>query len=422
MVALDRRVDDSPRKSATAGRDVAVDATGAVAAATGRIAGGSPFADRIPPSPVPAAAPCGDRPDGRRAARRARAARLRGRPGSGPRRIARTHRRPRPRTTPRSPAWPTPPWTRPRPRPTPPRADAADATRARRAGCRRAPALDPVRAGPRPRQRPHRLPAGRPGRRRVHAPSRRPLVRRRRDADRAPRRPPRRPRAPGPRHAGQRRIPPRPPAGRPRAHPSTSRTARPRDRRDRGLGDGARAGAGRSAATAAPSRPRPRSRRTGLRREIFGFLPYWEVNASEPPARLRPDLDDRLLRDRRGRRRATSRSGTPTARPSVGWSGWTSSRLTSIISAAHRNHTRVVLTVQSFGWNTSGLNRQKSLLGSASARAEPRPPDRGRGPRSRRRRRQPGLRAARPRLRERVHGARPGASGPSSTGSTAATR
>ena len=53
----------------------------------------------------------------------------------------------------------------------------------------------------------------------------------------------------------------------------------------------------------------------------------------------------------------------------VGWSGWTSSRLTSIISTAHRSHTRVVLTVQSFGWNTSGLARQKSLLGSASARA-----------------------------------------------------
>jgi spore germination protein YaaH len=59
----------------------------------------------------------------------------------------------------------------------------------------------------------------------------------------------------------------------------------------------------------------------------------------------------------------------PDGSTTVGWSGWTSSRLTSIISVAHRNHTRVVLTVQSFGWNTSGLNRQKSLLGSPSARA-----------------------------------------------------
>jgi len=42
--------------------------------------------------------------------------------------------------------------------------------------------------------------------------------------------------------------------------------------------------------------------------------------------------------------------------------------MTRIISAAHSHHTRVVLTVQSFGWNTSGLNRQKALLGSATHR------------------------------------------------------
>ena len=74
--------------------------------------------------------------------------------------------------------------------------------------------------------------------------------------------------------------------------------------------------------------------------------------------------------------------------------------MTSIISAAHRNHTRVVLTVQSFGWSTSRAGPpEASLLGSATARAEPRPADRRRRPRSRRRRRQPRLRAARPRLR-----------------------
>ena len=57
-------------------------------------------------------------------------------------------------------------------------------------------------------------------------------------------------------------------------------------------------------------------------------------------------------------------NGTPT----VGWAGWTSSKMTSIISAAHANRTRVVLTVQAFAWNSTGLARQKALLGSSTAR------------------------------------------------------
>ena len=257
----DRRVDDSHRKSATAGRDVAVDATGAVAAATGRIAGGSPFADRIPPSPVPAAAPCGDRPDGHRAARRARAARLRGRaelglrrfrgpgaaPGRGRRPAFRRGRRRR-----RGGALLRHGLVR-----------RGQLARHRRVGRRRAPALHPVRAGRRPRERPDHLPARCPGRRRLHAPGRRPLVRRRRDPDRAARWPPRRPRAPGPRPAARRPIrrftgrrPPPPPR-------STSRTSTAggsrRSRRRRWF-----PGRRRDRAPAvAPSRPRPRSRGPG---------------------------------------------------------------------------------------------------------------------------------------------------------------
>jgi len=105
----------------------------------------------------------------------------------------------------------------------------------------------------------------------------------------------------------------------------------------------------------------------GLRREIFGFLPYWEANSST----LR--LDYRKIStiayfgvaaDGAGNLQKRGADGAT----SVGWSGWTSSRMTSIISAAHHNHTRVVLTVQSFGWITSGLTRQKALLGSSTAR------------------------------------------------------
>ena len=42
--------------------------------------------------------------------------------------------------------------------------------------------------------------------------------------------------------------------------------------------------------------------------------------------------------------------------------------MTSVINAAHRSGARVVLTVQSFAWTSSGLARQKSLLGSPTYR------------------------------------------------------
>ena len=105
----------------------------------------------------------------------------------------------------------------------------------------------------------------------------------------------------------------------------------------------------------------------GLRREIFGFLPYWQVNSST----LRLDYGKistiayfGVGADAAGNLMKMNADGTAT----TGWGGWTSAKMTSIISTAHTNHTRVVLTVQSFGWNTSGLARQKALLGDASNR------------------------------------------------------
>jgi spore germination protein YaaH len=104
-----------------------------------------------------------------------------------------------------------------------------------------------------------------------------------------------------------------------------------------------------------------------LRREVFGFLPYWQVNAST--LRIQYDKVSTIAyfgvgADAAGNLQKRNSGGTTT----VGWSGWTSSRLTSIIDQAHATGTRVVLTVQSFAWNTSGKARQKALLGSWSAR------------------------------------------------------
>ena len=106
----------------------------------------------------------------------------------------------------------------------------------------------------------------------------------------------------------------------------------------------------------------------GLRREVFGFLPYWELSASS--TRLDWDKISTVAffgvgADGGGNLQKQDSDGSTT----VGWSGWTSSRMTSVIDAAHSSGARVVLTVQSFAWSTSGLSRQKALLGSSAARS-----------------------------------------------------
>jgi spore germination protein YaaH/flagellar hook assembly protein FlgD len=105
----------------------------------------------------------------------------------------------------------------------------------------------------------------------------------------------------------------------------------------------------------------------GLRREIFGFLPYWQVNSSTlrlDYAKISTIAYFGVGADAYGNLQKRNPDGSVT----VGWSGWTSSKMTSIISAAHASRTRVVLTVQSFGWSTSGLDRQRQLLGSSTRR------------------------------------------------------
>ncbi len=104
-----------------------------------------------------------------------------------------------------------------------------------------------------------------------------------------------------------------------------------------------------------------------LRREVFGFLPYWQLNAST--LRIQYDKISTIAyfgvgTDSAGNLLKRNSNGTIT----TGWGGWTSARMTSIINAAHANSTRVVLTVQNFAWNSSGKTRQKALLGSSTAR------------------------------------------------------
>ena len=106
----------------------------------------------------------------------------------------------------------------------------------------------------------------------------------------------------------------------------------------------------------------------GLRREVFGFLPYWELSDSSTTLdwtvlstiayfSVGASADGNLLKQ--------NSNGTVT----TGWSGWTSSRLTSVINTAHQHGTRVVLTISVFAWTTGQQTTQSALLASATARA-----------------------------------------------------
>lgn len=106
----------------------------------------------------------------------------------------------------------------------------------------------------------------------------------------------------------------------------------------------------------------------GLRREVFGFLPYWELTDASTTLdweKLSTIAYFGVGAAANGNLEIKDKDGATT----VGWSGWTSSKMTSVISAAHANNTRVVLTIQSFAWSSGGVTKQKALLGSSKARA-----------------------------------------------------
>lgn len=107
---------------------------------------------------------------------------------------------------------------------------------------------------------------------------------------------------------------------------------------------------------------------SGLRRQVFGFLPYWELSDSST------NLNYSLLStiayfsvgaDRNGNLLKQDPDGTTT----TGWGGWTSAKLTSVINAAHSTGTRVVLTISVFAWTSGQSTVQATLLGSPTARA-----------------------------------------------------
>ena len=93
-----------------------------------------------------------------------------------------------------------------------------------------------------------------------------------------------------------------------------------------------------------------------LRREVYGFLPYWESVAG-------PTLNYDILSTVAYFGVPVEGSGNLTKGGS-GWAGWASSWMTSVINAAHTHGTRVALTVESFAWTAGERDQQVQLLSS----------------------------------------------------------
>jgi spore germination protein YaaH/flagellar hook assembly protein FlgD len=107
---------------------------------------------------------------------------------------------------------------------------------------------------------------------------------------------------------------------------------------------------------------------SGLRRQVFGFLPYWEL--SNASTKLNYDVLSTIAYFSVGATAAGNlRKRDPDGSSTTGWGGWTSSSLTRVINDAHARGTRVVLTISVFAWSSSQASIQRQLLGSPAARA-----------------------------------------------------
>jgi spore germination protein YaaH len=108
----------------------------------------------------------------------------------------------------------------------------------------------------------------------------------------------------------------------------------------------------------APSYAGPSNTISALRREIFGFLPYWELSST-----LNYDTLSTIAYFG-----VSVGSDGSLYEAGNGWAGWNSSTMTTIINTAHAHGTRIVLTAQSFAWGTSEAASQTALLSSPTAR------------------------------------------------------
>jgi spore germination protein YaaH len=100
----------------------------------------------------------------------------------------------------------------------------------------------------------------------------------------------------------------------------------------------------------------------GLKKQVFGFLPYWMLNASDLQW-MQYGLVSTIAYFG-----VAARSDGTLATTGATWSGWNSAAMTGVTNAAHRKGDRVVLTITMMAWDSAGSAAQATLLGSATYR------------------------------------------------------
>jgi spore germination protein YaaH len=106
----------------------------------------------------------------------------------------------------------------------------------------------------------------------------------------------------------------------------------------------------------------------GLRKEVFGFLPYWYLSDSMLDSMNYQLVSTIAYFSVNANRDGGLVKGTST-NPSTGWAGWKSAAMTEVTNRAHQHGVRVVLTVTMMSWDSAAANRQAALLGSSTARS-----------------------------------------------------
>ncbi len=100
---------------------------------------------------------------------------------------------------------------------------------------------------------------------------------------------------------------------------------------------------------------------SGLRKEVFGFLPYWQLDQVS-------SMQYQLVSTIAFFGVAAKSDGT-LATYAPGWPAWYSSAMTNVINSAHAHGAKVVLTITMMAWDASSAAQQSTLLGNATNRA-----------------------------------------------------
>ena len=117
-----------------------------------------------------------------------------------------------------------------------------------------------------------------------------------------------------------------------------------------------------------PTPSGPPRQRALADREIFGFLPYWNLGQPDTQVPLDELTTVAIFGVEAGKDGSLVSTTTGGAAPQ-GWTAWRSAATTDLIHQAHLHNVRVVLTIQRFSWTASQSRKTVALLASATSRS-----------------------------------------------------